>query len=248
MSTHGPGALAILSGGWDGHQDTPRPTNNAPGKAGAPGDDHMVASTGHRPNHRPLETARQEMKDPPIAKRQDQEDQEPGAFISKKKQLTQLRQTITTYPLRISPLKPTHRVMNALAKSVKFPPTSSERQNKSKLILEARLQDLHGAIDCEWTLAMRNHQDAHIEDKNDYFNHQSESSDSLVTMRQAYMTYEARDKILRERDLERVRRSLENISEKKLGDIMRDHQCTTDQIAVVEAKELQERQVPPNVI
>ena len=118
--------------------------------------------------------------------------------------------------------------MNALAKSVKFPPTSSERQNKSKLILEARLQDLHGAIDCEWTLAMRNHQDAHIEDKNDYFNHLRGSSDSLVTMQQAYQRYEARDKILRERDLERVRRSLENISEKKLGDILRDHQCTTD--------------------
>ena len=43
MSTHDSGALASLSGGWDGHQDTPRPTNNAPGKAGTPGDDHKTS-------------------------------------------------------------------------------------------------------------------------------------------------------------------------------------------------------------
>ena len=241
MSMHDSGALASLSEGRDGHQETPRPKTNAPGTAGTSGDDHMVASTGHRPNHRPLEQARQEMMEIPSVKRQDQDKAHVTSTIPTAEKLHLSRDPRKIYPLRISPLKPTHRVMNALAKSVKFPP-SSERQNKAKQTLETRLQDLHGAIDCEWTLAMRNHQDAHIEDKNDYFNHQSESSDSLVTMRQAYMAYEARDKYLRERDLEGVRRSLESISEKKLGDILRDHQITTDQIAAVEAKELQERQ------
>ena len=182
------------------------------------------------------------MKDTHTAKRQDQEDQPPDALISSTKQLKVPRQPLQIYPLRISPSKPTHRVMRALAKSVKFPLSSSQRQNKSKLLLEAKLQELHGAIDCEWTLAIKNHQDAHIEDKNDYFNHLSKSSDSLVTMQQAYQRYEARDKILRERDLERVRRSLEDTCETKLGSIMHDHQCDTDQTTVIEAAELKKRQ------
>ena len=118
---HDPGALASLSGGWDGHQDTVRLTTNALGRAGTPGGDHMVSDPGHRPTHRPLASARQEMKDTHTAKRQDQEDQPPDALISSTKQLKVPRQPLQIYPLRISPSKPTHRVMRALAKSVKFP-------------------------------------------------------------------------------------------------------------------------------
>ena len=139
---HDSGAPASLSGGWDGHQDTIRPTASAPGKAGTLGVDHMVAFTGHRPNHRPLAKARQEMKDPPTAKRQDQEDQEPGALISPTEQITVPRQPRTIYPLRISPLEPTRRLTEAMARSVKSPLPTSTRQYQIKRLYEKHLYDV----------------------------------------------------------------------------------------------------------
>ena len=137
------------------------------------------------------------MKDPPTDKRQDQEDQEPGALISPTEQITVPRQPITIYPLRISSLEPTRRLTEAMARSVKSPLPTSTRQYQIKRLYEKHLYDVCEEAKHDWTHAIKFHQEAHFEYKHDYLKNQSGSSDSVSAKRQAYRQYATSDKILR---------------------------------------------------
>ena len=109
----------------------------------------------------------------PPAKRQDQDKAHTKPIISTAETTRVSREPQKIYPLRISPSAPARRVTNAMTRSVNSAMPATPRQSQIKRLYEAHPYNIHEVAASDWDLAIKHHQAAHFEDKQDYLNHEN---------------------------------------------------------------------------